>query len=120
MAGGCDVFRLRDEYIPIIKLWEVFGLQPRSDNLAESLLVVVETGNTKVALVVDDLLGQQQVVIKSMATNYHKVDGISGATILGDGTVSLILEITDLIAMGGVTQQAKNGLQLVSGKTRAA
>ncbi|MAR92428.1 MAG: chemotaxis protein CheA [Pseudomonadales bacterium] len=120
VAGGCDVFRLRDEYIPIIKLWEVFGLQPRSDNLAESLLVVVETGNTKVALVVDDLLGQQQVVIKSMATNYHKVDGISGATILGDGTVSLILEITDLIAMGGVTQQAKNGLQLVSGKTRAA
>ena len=120
VAGGCDVFRLRDEYIPIIKLWEIFGVEPRSSNLAESLLVVVEAGNAKVALVVDDLLGQQQVVIKSMETNYKKVDGISGATILGDGTVSLILDITDLINMAGIHQQSKNGLKLVSSKTRAA
>ncbi|MEE2731446.1 MAG: chemotaxis protein CheA [Pseudomonadota bacterium] len=120
VAGGCDVFRLRDEYIPIIKLWEIFGVEPRTNNLAESLLVVVEVGNAKVALVVDDLLGQQQVVIKSMETNYKKVDGISGATILGDGTVSLILDITDLIHMAGVHQQSKNGLKLVASKTRAA
>ncbi|RLT92560.1 chemotaxis protein CheA [Ketobacter sp.] len=120
VAGGCDVFRLRDEYIPIIKLWEIFGVEPRTTNLAESLLVVVEVGNAKVALVVDDLLGQQQVVIKSMETNYKKVDGISGATILGDGTVSLILDITDLIHMAGVHQQSKNGLKLVASKTRAA
>ena len=120
VAGGCDVFRLRDEYIPIIKLWEIFGVEPHSKDLSESLLVVVEAGNAKVALVVDDLLGQQQVVIKSMETNYKKVDGISGATILGDGTVSLILDITDLIHMAGVHQQSKNGLKLVSSKTRAA
>ena len=120
VAGGCDVFRLRDEYIPIIKLWEIFGVEPHSKDLSESLLVVVEVGNAKVALVVDDLLGQQQVVIKSMETNYKKVDGISGATILGDGTVSLILDITDLIHMAGVHQQSKNGLKLVSSKTRAA
>ena len=120
VAGGCDVFRLRDEYIPIIKLWEVFDVEPRSKDMSESLLVVVEVGNAKVALVVDDLLGQQQVVIKSMETNYKKVDGISGATILGDGTVSLILDITDLIHMAGVRQQSKNGLKLVSSKTRAA
>lgn len=120
VAGGCDVFRLRDEYIPIIKLCEVFGVDPISDNLSESLLVVVEVGNSKVALVVDDLLGQQQVVIKSMESNYKKVDGISGATILGDGTVSLILDITDLIHMAGVRQQSKNGLKLVSSKIRAA
>lgn len=120
VAGGCDVFRLRDEYIPIIKLWEIFGVEPHSIDLSESLLVVVEVGNAKVALVVDDLLGQQQVVIKSMETNYKKVDGISGATILGDGTVSLILDITDLIHMAGVHQQSKNGLKLVSSKTRAA
>lgn len=120
VAGGCDVFRLRNEYIPIINLWEVFGITASSKKLNESLLVVVELGNTKVALVVDDLLGQQQVVIKSMETNYKKVEGISGATILGDGTVSLILDITDLIHIAGVKQQTKNGLSLVSNQVDAA
>lgn len=120
VAGGCDVFRLRDEYIPIIKLWEVFGEEPRSRELSESLLVVVEVGSAKVAIVVDELLGQQQVVIKSMETNYKKVEGISGATILGDGTVSLILDVTDLVQMAGDQQNSKNGLKLVSSKTWAA
>lgn len=116
VAGGCDVFRLRNEYIPIIHLAEIFGIRPRNDNLEKSLLVVVETGTAKVALVVDELLGQQQVVIKSMETNYRKVEGVSGATILGDGTVSLILDITDLVQMAGVHQQHKNGLRLVSSR----
>ena len=120
VAGGCDVFRLRDEYIPIIKLWEVFGAEPSSRDLSESLLVVVEVGSSKVAIVVDELLGQQQVVIKSMETNYQKVEGISGATILGDGTVSLILDVTDLVHMAGDQQNSKNGLKLVSNKPRAA
>ena len=120
VAGGCDVFRLRDEYIPIVKLWEVFGAEPSSREMSDSLLVVVEVGSAKVAIVVDDLLGQQQVVIKSMETNYKKVAGISGATILGDGTVSLILDITDLVQMAGDRQNSKNGLKLVSSKTWAA
>ena len=81
---------------------------------------MVEAGASKVAIVVDDLLGQQQVVIKSMEANYKKVEGISGATILGDGTVSLILDIMDLIQMAGVYQQRKNGLKLVSGNSRVA
>ena len=105
VAGGCDVFRLRDEYIPIIKLWEVFGIVPASKDISDSLLVVLEAGSSKVALVVDDLLGQQQVVIKSMETNYKKIEGISGATILGDGTVSMILDITDLVHMAGIHHQ---------------
>ena len=105
VAGGCDVFRLRDEYIPIIKLWEVFGIEPASKDISDSLLVVLEVGSSKVALVVDDLLGQQQVVIKSMESNYKKIEGISGATILGDGTVSLILDITDLVHMAGIHHQ---------------
>ena len=120
VAGGCDVFRLRDEYIPIVKLWEVFDAEPNSREMSDSLLVVVEVGSAKVAIVVDDLLGQQQVVIKSMETNYKKVAGISGATILGDGTVSLILDITDLVQMAGDRQNSKNGLKLVSSKTWAA
>ena len=120
VAGGCDVFRLRNEYIPIIQLAEIFGVKPRCGSLENSLLVVVEAGASKVAIVVDDLLGQQQVVIKSMEANYKKVEGISGATILGDGTVSLILDIMDLIQMAGVYQQRKNGLKLVSGNSRVA
>jgi len=60
------------------------------------------------------------VVIKSMEANYRKVEGISGATILGDGTVSLILDITDLIQMAGVRQQSKSGLKLVSDRSRVA
>lgn len=120
VAGGCDVFRLRNEYIPIIRLAEIFGIAPRNEGLEKCLLVVVEAGNAKVALVVDDLLGQQQVVIKSMEANYRKVEGISGATILGDGTVSLILDITDLIQMAGVRQQLKSGLKLVSDRSRVA
>ena len=120
VAGGCDVLRLRDEYIPIIKLNELFCIETQRTNLVDCLFVVVEVGNLKVALVVDDLLGQQQVVIKSMETNYKKVDGVSGATILGDGTVSLILEIMDLIKMAGVMQQSKNGLHMVSSRGYAA
>lgn len=120
VAGGCDVFRLREEYIPIVKLWEIFGIEPLSRDLSQNLFVVVEVGSEKVAVVVDDLLGQQQVVIKSMETNYKKVDGISGATILGDGTVSLILEITDLIKMAGVHHQKHTHLRLVKNRDRAA
>lgn len=116
VAGGCDVFRLRNEYIPIIQLSDIFSITPRNPQLEKSLLVVVETGTSKVALVVDELLGQQQVVIKSMETNYQKVPGVSGATILGDGTVSLILDITDIVQMAGVYQQQKNGLKLVSSR----
>jgi len=119
VAGGCDVFRLRNEYIPIIQLSDIFAITPRNQQLEKSLLVVVETGTSKVALVVDELLGQQQVVIKSMEANYQKVSGVSGATILGDGTVSLILDITDIVQMAGVHQQHKNGLKLVSSRVGA-
>lgn len=119
VAGGCDVFKLRDDYIPIIKLWEIFGVEPASKDLSESLLVVLEAGSGKVALVVDDLLGQQQVVIKSMESNYKKVEGISGATILGDGTVSLILDISDMVRMAGVHHRSSKVVP-ISGRHQAA
>lgn len=102
VAGGCDVLRLRNEYVPIIRLFDIFNIKPDSYNLDESLLVVVEGDNMKVALVVDDLLAQQQVVIKSLEENYRRVEGVSGATILGDGTVALILDISGLINLAGV------------------
>jgi len=99
MAGESEVYSLRDEYIPIIRLSEVFHLSEDHDELDTALLVVVESGSDKVCFVVDDLLAQQQVVIKSMESNFCKVGGISGATILGDGNVSLIVDVNDTIRL---------------------
>lgn len=99
VAGGYDVFKLRDEYVPIIALHEVFDVVPDSKDMNDSLLVVVESEGEKVGILVDDLLAQQQVVIKSLEQNYRRVKGVSGATILGDGTVSLILDIPGIIGL---------------------
>ena len=74
-----------------------FPATPSSyDEFENPMLVVVEGDNEKVGIVVDDLLGQQQVVIKSLEQNYKRVTGISGATILGDGTVALIIDVSDV------------------------
>jgi two-component system chemotaxis sensor kinase CheA len=97
--GKGELYTLRDEYIPIIRLYDVFNLEPEIEQLEEGLLVIVEFEDTKVGLFVDELLAQQQVVIKSLETNYRKVMGVAGATILGDGTVALILDIAGLHAM---------------------
>lgn len=99
VTGKGEVYSLRDEYVPIIRLYDLFDLTPRSDKLEDGLLVVVEFEDRKVGLLVDDLLAQQQVVIKSLESNYRKVTGIAGATILGDGTVALILDISGLLTL---------------------
>jgi len=100
VAGRGEVFKFREEYLPIIRLHQLFGAKPRTSELTEGLLMVVEGDGRKVGLFVDDLLGQQQVVIKSLETNYRRVDGVSGATILGDGSVALILDIPGIIRVG--------------------
>ncbi|UZE94956.1 chemotaxis protein CheA [Alkalimarinus alittae] len=102
VVGGCDLLRLRDEYVPIIQLSSLFNIPSDSKDMEDGLLVVVEGDNMKVAIFIDDLEAQQQVVIKSLEENYKKVEGVSGATILGDGTVSLILDIAGLIKLAGV------------------
>jgi len=99
VAGNAEVYRLRDEYIPIVRLYNIFGIEPVSTQLESGLLVVVEAEGKKIAIYVDDLLGQQQVVIKSLETNFKKIEGLSGATILGDGTVALIIDIAGLIEL---------------------
>ncbi len=99
VAGNAEVYRLRDEYIPIVRLYQIFGIEPESTQLDNGLLVVVEAEGKKIAIYVDDLLGQQQVVIKSLETNFKKIEGLSGATILGDGTVALIIDIAGLIEL---------------------
>jgi two-component system chemotaxis sensor kinase CheA len=97
VAGQGEVFWFRDAYVPVVRLHEVFGLEPRTKQLHEGLIMVVEGEGRRVGLFVDDLLGQQQVVIKSLETNFRRVDGVSGATILGDGAVALILDVPGLI-----------------------
>ncbi|MCW8853563.1 MAG: chemotaxis protein CheW, partial [Gammaproteobacteria bacterium] len=100
VAGKGETFKLRDEYIPIVRLSSVFGIEnAKAKELEDGLLVVVEADRKPCGLFIDDLLGQQQVVIKSLEQNYHRVDGVSGATILGDGSVALILDIPGLLRM---------------------
>lgn len=99
VAGNAEVYRLRDEYIPIVRLYQIFDIEPKSTELENGLLVVVEAEGKKIAIYVDELLGQQQVVIKSLETNFKKIEGLSGATILGDGTVALIIDIAGLIEL---------------------
>ena len=105
LAGRSEVYRLRDDYISIIRLYSLFGAKPDSIDLEKGLLVVVEGDGQKVGLFVDDLLGQQQVVIKSLESNFKQVDGVSGATILGDGTVALIMDIGGLIDLSNTLQR---------------
>jgi two-component system, chemotaxis family, sensor kinase CheA len=98
LSGRGEVFSFRGHYLPIVRLYELFGVEPRTHVLDEGLVVVAEgEGHQRIGLFVDDLLGQQQVVIKSLEANYGHVEGVSGATILGDGSVALILDIPGLI-----------------------
>ncbi|EWH08703.1 CheA signal transduction histidine kinase [Catenovulum agarivorans DS-2] len=110
IGGEYDVLHLRGEYVPIVCLADVFLHKADAQSLTEGLLVVVEVDGGKVGIFVDDLLAQQQVVIKSLEANYNKVEGISGATILGDGTVSLIIDIISLVRMAGVKSMATANL----------
>ena len=103
VAGRARVYKLREDYIPILCLHELFNLRPGTSDAGSGLLVVVEGDGHRIGLVVDDLLAQQQVVIKSLETNFRKVDGLSGATILGDGTVALILDVAGLVRLARAT-----------------
>ncbi|MGH1486679.1 MAG: chemotaxis protein CheA [Cellvibrionaceae bacterium] len=99
VSGNMAVYRLRDDNVPIIPIHKEFGIESDNTELDNTLLVVVEGDGCKVGLLVDDLLAQQQVVIKSLETNYKRVDGVSGATILGDGSVAMIIDVPGLISM---------------------
>ncbi len=96
MAGEGRVLRVRGEYLPILSLSEYYGYGNRAPG-SESLVVVVEGDGQKIALEVDELVGQQQVVVKNIENNYRRIGGVSGATILGDGRVALIVDIGGLV-----------------------
>jgi two-component system chemotaxis sensor kinase CheA len=98
VAGKGETFRLRNEYLPVIRMRNIFNVQSGNPTKSkEGVLVVVEGQGELCCLLVDELLGQQQVVIKSLEANYRRVEGVSGATILGDGSVALILDVPGLV-----------------------
>ncbi|MGZ9043863.1 MAG: chemotaxis protein CheA [Telluria sp.] len=97
IAGRGRVIKVRGEYLPLVPLYQMFEITPRFTDPCEGIVVILESDGRKAALFVDDLVGQQQVVVKNLESNYRKVTGISGATILGDGGVSLILDVSALI-----------------------
>jgi two-component system chemotaxis sensor kinase CheA len=107
ITGGGRVIHVRGEYFPIVTLGDVMpqrGAPPsRSD---EGILVLLEAGNGRVALLVDELEGQHQVVIKSLETNFRHVHGISGATVMGNGRVAFIIDVASFVRHAGACAAA--------------
>lgn len=100
VAGKGETFKLRNEYLPIIRMREIFNVKSGAATKSnEGVIVVVEGQGALCGFLVDELLGQQQVVIKSLEANYRRVEGVSGATILGDGSVALILDVPGLVRL---------------------
>lgn len=97
VTQGSQLVKVRDEYMPVIELEKVFGVPRTEASQRSDIMVVVESDGSRVALLVDELLGQHQVVVKNLESNYRKVPNVSGATILGDGTVALILDTSSLV-----------------------
>ena len=111
LPGGDEIFQFRNEYVPLIRLCRVFGGAPGGGDINAGIVVVVEANGRRAGLLVDDLLGQQQIVIKSLDSHYRRVDGISAATILGDGTVALILDIGGLVSAVAAPMLNQNSTQ---------
>ncbi|PWV70265.1 chemotaxis protein CheA [Halomonas sp. A11-A] len=107
MAGDDVVLKVRDEYLPVVAVHEAFDVAGARTELTETIAVIVQGEGRRYALLVDDLIGQQQVVVKNLETNYRKVPGVSAATILGDGSVALILDIAGLHQLSRSKKQTR-------------
>ncbi len=95
--GTQDLLMLREEFIPVVKLHKLFGLKKSFEKLEDGMLIVVKSGNTKVALSIDEFLNQHQVVVKPLDKNFRSVQGIGAATVRGDGSIGLILDVLGII-----------------------
>lgn len=95
--GTQDLLMLREEFIPVVKLHQLFGLEKSFEKLEDGMLIVVKSGNTKVALSIDEFLNQHQVVVKPLDKNFRSVQGIGAATVKGDGSIGLILDVVGII-----------------------
>lgn len=101
VEGVGKAIYLRNEYIPLAALYQLLGLKADKEDPAEGLLVIIKEARKKMALLVDNIIGQEQVVTKSLKDNYRQVEGVAGATILGDGRVAVILDVPTVIKMAG-------------------
>ncbi len=99
MGNQTHLVQVRGEYLPVVALHEMFNLQSAWQDFSQGIMVVLDADGVRVALFVDALVGQHQVVIKSLEANYRKVNGVAGATIMGDGRVALILDVTAIASM---------------------
>ena len=96
LAGGERVLEVRGEYLPLVELWKVFEVYGAKTEATQGIVVILQSAGRRYALLVDQLIGQHQVVVKNLESNYRKVPGISAATILGDGSVALIVDVSAL------------------------
>ncbi|HAF01948.1 MAG TPA: chemotaxis protein CheA, partial [Methylophilaceae bacterium] len=110
VTGEGYMVHVRGEYLPIIALHRLFNHHTDITDPTQGVLVIIEADGKKSALFVDRLVGQQQVVIKSLETNFKKITGVSGATIMGDGSVALILDVPAIIQMGQTTNYVTGGM----------
>jgi two-component system chemotaxis sensor kinase CheA len=95
--GTQDLLMLREEFIPVVKIYKLFGIEPKYKKIEDGMLIVVKSGNMKVALFIDEFLHQHQVVVKPLDKNFRSVEGIGAATVRGDGSIGLILDILGII-----------------------
>ncbi|HRK57280.1 MAG TPA: chemotaxis protein CheW, partial [Burkholderiaceae bacterium] len=97
VAGTEQIVKVRDEYMPVLSLEQLYAVPRAAGEVGSEVMVIVEADGGRVALLVDELLGQQQVVVKNLESNYRKVPSVSGATILGDGRVALIIDVASMV-----------------------
>jgi len=114
VTGDTQVIRVRGDYLPMIRLHQVFGVAGAKADPLEAILVIVQAGDQRFALLVDELLGQHQVVVKNLETNYRRVPGISAATILGDGSVALIVDVGAMPRVHGAYAASAQALALAA------
>ncbi|UCV08847.1 chemotaxis protein CheW [Dechloromonas denitrificans] len=105
LSNQARVIQVRGEYLPVVVLHEVFNLKSAWTDFTQGIMVVIDADGAKAALFVDALVGQHQVVIKSLEANYRRVVGVSGATIMGDGHVALILDVSAIAGMAKSNMQ---------------
>ena len=95
--GSSSLLMLRDEFIPIIRLYEYLNIVPKTKELTQGILIIVKSGTQKAAFFIDEFLQQQQVVLKTIETNFKKVDSVAGATVRGDGSIGIIIDVKSIL-----------------------
>jgi two-component system chemotaxis sensor kinase CheA len=109
LPGNMPMLKVRDAFYPVVSIYDAMGMHvggPPENEGERKTAVMVQAGGVTYVMLVDELLGQQQVVVKNLESNYRKIAGVSAATILGDGSVALILDISDLYRLGGSSMSA--------------